>query len=49
MELVGEELSRVVVMGDELVVAVDLVSKPAFLNRRSNTAPSLMSSTGVSQ
>jgi hypothetical protein len=49
VELVGEELSGVVVMRDEFVVAVDLVSEPAFLNEWRNTAPSLMSSTGVSQ
>lgn len=49
VELVGEELGGVVVMGDELVVAIDLVSESAFLNGGSNTAPSLMSSTGVSQ
>lgn len=49
VELVGEELGGVVVMGDELVVAVDLVGEPAFLRGGGGTAPSLISSTGVSQ
>ena len=49
VELVGKELSGVVVMRDEFVVTVDLVGEPAFLNEVRNTAPSLMSSTGVSQ
>jgi hypothetical protein len=49
VELVGEELGGVVVMGDELVITVDLVGKPAFLNIGWSTAPSLISSTGVSQ
>ena len=49
VELVGEELDGVVVMRDELVVAVDLVGEPAFLRGGGSTAPSLMSSTGVSQ
>jgi hypothetical protein len=49
LELVGEELGGVVVMGDELVITIDLVSESAFLNRARSTAPSLMSSTGVSQ
>lgn len=49
VQLVGEELDGVVVMRDQLVVAVDLVREPALLRGGRGTAPSLMSSTGVSQ
>jgi hypothetical protein len=49
VEFVGEELDGVVVMRDEFVVAVDLVGEAAFLRGGRGTAPSLMSSTGVSQ
>lgn len=49
VELVGEELHGVVVMTDQFVVTVDLVGESAFLDEERGTAPSLMSSTGVSQ
>ena len=48
-EFVGEELGGVVVVADELVIPVDLVSESAFLDEGLCTAPSLMSSTGVWQ
>jgi hypothetical protein len=36
-------------MAEQLVVTVDLVGEPAFLSEWKGTAPSLISSTGVSQ
>jgi hypothetical protein len=47
MELIGEELHGVIVMTQQLVVPIDLVSESTFLSNQQNTAPSLMSSTGV--
>lgn len=49
VKVVGEELERVVVVTEQLVVSVYLIGKSAFLDKKSITAPSLMSSTGVWQ
>ena len=48
MELVREELQRVLVVGAELVVPVELVSHSSFLNDRELTPPYLSRWTGVS-
>lgn len=49
VDFVGEELCGVVVVVEQFVVAVDLVGEAPFLGGGCLTAPSLMSSTGVSQ
>ena len=48
VQFVGEQLNGMIVMGNEFIVTVDLVCKSAFLTDKRLTAPSLMSSTGVS-
>ena len=47
VQLVGEKLCRVVVMIDYLVISVNVVCESSFLLQPKDTAPSLMSSTGV--
>jgi hypothetical protein len=49
VQFVGEELNGMVIMTQQLVVSIDLVGESALLSDLISTAPSLISSTGVSQ
>lgn len=48
-QLISKKLEGVIVVAEQLVISIDLISKSAFLDSVNGTAPSFMSSTGVLQ
>lgn len=49
LEFISEKLNRVIIMTKQLIISVNLIGESALLNSCRITAPSLISSTGVSQ